>query len=196
MEPVENPSIEWYMGVSRERGATPRCPFASVDRCPRYYESLSLLGSAGSTKIPTNEDNRLKARWEKSDLWPKTGETSASIMGNGDRHTIFSNFCPEVSYDRFGFFASSLVDYADDIDRDFACRHLERIGEQAKSWKWKWQHLQPRHFTECPLYSPLVHAAPQQEPVAAEILTLKPGIWGMSVDIKTLGRRLVNWIKR
>jgi hypothetical protein len=26
-----------------------------------------------------------------------------------------------------------------------------------------------------------------------EILTLKPGIWGMSVDLKELGRRILNW---
>lgn len=27
----------------------------------------------------------------------------------------------------------------------------------------------------------------------AEILTLKPGIWGMSIDLKELGRRVLNW---
>ena len=31
-----------YTSESEERrGPTPRCPFATVDRCPRYYQSLS-----------------------------------------------------------------------------------------------------------------------------------------------------------
>ena len=35
-----NPSLEWYAGESVRRGLpTQRCPFASVHRCPRYYQS-------------------------------------------------------------------------------------------------------------------------------------------------------------
>ena len=134
MDPTQNPDIGWYLKVSHERSVTPRCPFASVERCPRYFESLSLLGRAGSTPVSPTEDDRLKSFWEKSDLWPKTGETSACIMGTTDRTTIFSNFCPEVAYDRFGCFATNLVDFADEIDRDFAYRRLKKVYAAPESW--------------------------------------------------------------
>jgi hypothetical protein len=54
------------------------------------------------------------------------------------------------------------------------------------------------HFTECPLYSPLTRGdglpieieAEKKADKAAEIVTLRPGIWGMNVDLKEAGRRL------
>jgi len=55
------PNREWYANLSRERGVAFRCPFATVESCPRYYQSLSLLGKAGSTKIPEAEDERLSS---------------------------------------------------------------------------------------------------------------------------------------
>jgi hypothetical protein len=60
-----NPDMDWYLRLSSARHVTPRCPFASVKRCPRYYQSLSLLGEAGNTKIPAEEDDLLKALWER-----------------------------------------------------------------------------------------------------------------------------------
>src|SRR5215831_16819014 len=95
-----NPDIDWYLRISAARHVTPRCPFASVERCPRYYQSLSLLGEAGSTKIPKDEDVRLNALWAQSDLWPSTDEGGTSVSGS-ERITSFHNFCPEVNYDRF-----------------------------------------------------------------------------------------------
>lgn len=201
MEPNQNPDIDWYLKVSGERSVTPRCPFASVNRCPRYYESLSLLGRAGSTPILPADDDRLKSRWEKSDIWPKTDETAVCIMGTGDRKTIFSNFCPEVAYDRFGLFATTLVDYADDIDRDLSYRRLKETNVPDKSWRWRWQHIKPIHFSECPLYSPLIHA-PQYSKDAEDkqLVTLKPTFMGMGVDINEVLRRywprLKKWFGR
>jgi len=154
--PVD-PDISWYLNISKERGVTPRCPFASIDRCPRCYESRSLLGSAGSTKIPPDEDERLKARWEKTDLWPKTAEESSYMTGNGERFNAFGNFCPEVAYERFKFFAANFSYHYDDIDRDFAHERLSRRHGKVAHWEWGWTHVTPMHFTECPLYSPLIH---------------------------------------
>jgi hypothetical protein len=49
---IINPNLEWYESVSEKKHLLPRCPFASVYRCPRYYQSISLLGEAGvSTRI-------------------------------------------------------------------------------------------------------------------------------------------------
>jgi hypothetical protein len=85
--------MDWYLTLSRQRGTTPRCPFASVERCPRYYDSLSLLGEV--QRIPADEDDRLKAIWEKSDLRPKTAEGATAVISFANRPSIFSNFCPQ-----------------------------------------------------------------------------------------------------
>ena len=154
-----DPDMDWCLSISRARHVTPRCPFASVERCPRYYQSLSLLGEAGSTKIPPDEDARLSALWEKSDLWPKTDEGATSIWGGGTRTSGFSNFCPEVTYDRFHLFATGLYRYADEIDSDLAHERLGREGARRANWRWAWAAITPMHFTECPLYSPLTRGS-------------------------------------
>lgn len=196
MEHVPNPDMDWYMGISRERGVTPRCPFASADRCPRYYESLSLLGRAGSTAIPVDEDNRLKSFWEKTDLWPKTGEEASAIAG-GERYTAFVNFCPEVSFERFGYFASSLVDFHDGMDRDLAHKHLVQLGVHANDWRWRWQDVRPMHFTECSRYSPLLRSSSATSPnTGKEVITLKPSFMGISLDINEALRRFWPPLKR
>jgi hypothetical protein len=41
---------------------------------------------------------------------------------------------------------------------------------------------------------PQAATPPAQKP--AELFTLKPSIWGMSVDLKELGRRGLNWLRR
>ena len=93
------PTLEWYKTTSRDGGGAPRCPFASVQRCPRFYESVSLLGEAGfTTAIPRETDDRLCAIWQQSDLWPTVREQAASIMGPADDPRHLMNFCPEVLY--------------------------------------------------------------------------------------------------
>lgn len=150
-----NPDLAWYTGISHDKGTRPRCPFASVHRCPRIYQSLSLLGGAGSTKIEPKEDQRLLRKWKKSDLWPSTDEQATSIMGKPGQPSIYSNFCPEVAYERFGLFAVSLARYADEIDVDTAHARLGEERASQNDWRWAWSSVAPMHYTECPLYSPL-----------------------------------------
>lgn len=151
------PHLDWYLEISKENGAPARCPFATVKSCPRYYQSLSLLGRAGSTSIPADEDERLLAYWKKSDLWPRTDEYATSVSGpEGDPH-IFSNFCPEVAYDRFGYFVSFLARYADEIDIGVAHTKLGKEGAQADDWRWYWASVSALHYIECPIYSVLSH---------------------------------------
>ena len=207
-----NPNMEWYLGISRAREVTPRCPFASVDRCPRYFQSVALLGDVGvNTKIAPEEDDRLQKRWEKSDLWPKAAEGSTSTSGDSTRTWGFSNFCPELSYDQFGFFASGLYRYTDEIDLGFAHKRLGREGVPGTDWRWSWGGVSPMHFSECPLYSPLSYSGglsgissgavqetctpPAHRESYPELLTLKPGIWGVSVDLKEAGRRLLRRLR-
>src|SRR5258708_4096871 len=64
------PDLKWYEEVTKRKGLKePRCPFASVEKCPRYYQSLSLLGAAGATAIDKAEDEKLQKKWERHHLW-------------------------------------------------------------------------------------------------------------------------------
>lgn len=147
------PNLDWYIGVSKKQGLSPRCPFASAYRCPRFYQSLSLLGRAGSTKIAQEEDNRLKQEWQKTDVWPITDEQATTIAGPMDEIKHFSRFCPEVIYDRFGFFATELHKFSDEIDMSVAHEKLRKEGALPDDWRWNWSHIEPMHYTECVLYS-------------------------------------------
>ena len=148
------PDLNWYLAISKKNNGSPRCPFATVESCPRFYQSLSLLGSAGSTSIDQAEDKRLLEKWKSSDLWPKTREQETSISGN---NKFFDQFCPEVAFERFGYFASYLGRYSDELDHDLAHKKLGEIGASSKDYRWAWSSVAPMHFTECPLYSVLLH---------------------------------------
>lgn len=171
------PAWEWYSQKSAELGLPPRCPFASVKRCPRYYESLSLLGLAGSTKIDQEEDERLKHFWERSDLWPPIREYRPAILGDSN----FSNFCPEIIYDRFGYFSSHLRDYGDEIDRDFAHRKLKNLNISGEHWRWRWGSIRAMHYSECSLYSPLREGGGFREGSGPQF---KLGFPGVSIQFK------------
>ena len=108
MDEIRDPGFDWYGAISQSRGVVSRCPFASVHRCPRYYASVSLMGTAGNTAIDPETDARLLETWRTSDLWPVTDEQATSIMGATGRPSHFMKFCPEVAYDNFGVFASSV----------------------------------------------------------------------------------------
>jgi hypothetical protein len=104
------PDFAWYSAESVRLGLkSPRCPFASVHACPRYYQSLSLLGGAGCTPIPKAEDDALKAGWKKHPLWPATGEQASATSGGSDGTNAYYQFCPEVAYDTFHLFATFLA---------------------------------------------------------------------------------------
>jgi hypothetical protein len=151
------PDLPWYTEISASKNLSPRCPFASVHRCPRYYESIWLLGEVGvATSIDADEDQRLLEKWKRSDLWPVTKEQAAQVMGPEGKPSHFSNFCPEVSFDRFGWFASHLSYYADEIDVDVAHRNLADEGATTHDWRWIWSLATPMHYADCRLYSPLL----------------------------------------
>lgn len=204
---IPTPDIDWYLNVSREQGVTPRCPFATVEACPRYFDSLAMLGQAGSTKIDPEEEKRLDALWAKSDLLPRTAEHDTSILGSDGNLKIFSNFCPEVIYEHFNLFASGLGDYADSIDREAAHERLARSDTSGSNWRWRWAWTKPMHFTECPLYSVLSHRRKTGDEGSAtgtgkgvgpstELVSLRPGIGGISVNLNEGFRRVRDWWRR
>ena len=146
------PTLDWYLHISKENNLSPRCPFASVHKCPRFYESLSLLDGAGSTKIEANDDKKLEAFCEKSKFWPVIAEQAVSIAGPPESPQ-FLNFCPEVSFKHFGYFASSLFPYGDEIDVGAAHAQLSMKSAPRNDWRWAWCGVSAMHYTHCQLYS-------------------------------------------
>ncbi len=151
------PDLNWYTEISATKNLPPRCPFASVHRCPRYYQSVSLLGEARvTTQIEASEDNKLLDQWRRSDLWPVVSEHATSVLGPSDDPRHFSRFCPEVSFDQFQWFASDLSRYSDEIDQDVEHHTLAAEGAPTHDCRWLWALVVPMHYADCPLYSPLL----------------------------------------
>jgi len=196
------PDLDWYTRLSHDKGVPPRCPFANVHRCPRYYSSLWLIGrKGGATQIAPEVDEALLRKWQKSDLWPVTLEQGPGAFGTGDRIS-FSNMCPETTYDRFGWFTSGLYPYADEVDQEAAHARLGRFGDDGEEWRWSWWMLHPMHYTECPLYSQLLHRANEvsSTPLDAvgkeRILDARPNFWGISLNLNALVARVVTRVAR
>jgi hypothetical protein len=76
------------------------------------------------------------------------------------------NFCPEVAFERFGWFANNLTRHADEIDSELTARSLSAAGAPKSDWRWTWSLVTPMHYTDCPLYSPLMARNPAaQDPM-------------------------------
>lgn len=181
--------MQWYIATSLARNVLPRCPFATADRCPRYYMSALIIGRSGrSTEMDGDENKRLFEKWKTTDLWPLFDEDTPSSSG-GQTMNLFKNMCPEVAYDRFGWFADHLIDYHDETDRE---RGWKRLAAQLAAkhnvekefinidthpdWRWGWESLSPLHYTECPLYSPLTSgiseiAGERKRPIGFNVIT-------------------------
>ena len=121
--PLIYPDLSWYSSQSERKGLPGRCPYTSIHRCPRYFESTALLSDAGiTTKISKELHDATLAKWRAHELAPATAEVETSISG-GKNPNCYSNFCPEVAYDTFKLFGSTLIRIGDDIDRQAACSH-------------------------------------------------------------------------
>ncbi len=189
---VTNPDIEWYRSISKKNGTTPRCPFAAVGKCPRYFQSISLLGQIGTnTPLDPKTDRRLKRLWERTDFWPKVAEHEASVWETDGKPKAYNHFCPEVVYDNFGYFADSLYEFEDEIDMDNAIRRLESIKADKSDWRRHHMSLNPIHFTECYLYSLLLSYKTQHE----DIFEIKPNYHGIGINLNALYRRLFKKVR-
>ncbi len=190
------------MSQSQLKGIQPRCPFASVHRCPRFYQSVWLLGEGGgASKIEPEEDKILLEKWSRSDLWPATREQEPSVSGSENNPSMFNRFCPEASFDRFGLFATNLYAYADSIDLETAHEMLGRQGTQGEDWRWHWTTIYPQHYAECPLYSLLLSDSKYAKTIKndtatkpPELLDVRPDLWGIRVDLNPLVRRFKEWL--
>ena len=168
---------DWYQGISASKGLSSHCPFASADRCPRYYQSLSLFSKTGGTSLPPEEDARLLEKWEKSELWPRIDEHATSVIHSGEKLISISNFCPETTFDRYSYFCSSLGAYADEMDSGYAQERLSKEGVSTNDPRWSWSHSCRVHFSECPLYSLLSHPVVESEEKTKEPDVTAPPWW-------------------
>lgn len=167
----------WYQGISESKGLSLRCPFATADRCPRYYQSLSLFSKTGGTSLSPEDDARLLKKWETSELWPRIDEHATSVSHSGEKLCSISNFCPEVTFDRYGYFCSSLGAYADEMDISYALERLSSEGVSTNDPRWYWAHSYREHFSECPLYSLLSHPIVESKKELREVDVAAPPWW-------------------
>lgn len=152
------PDLTWYKALSDQNGLLGRCPYAGILLCPRHFESAALLSDAGTTaRIPKKLYDAALAKWSGHDLAAATSETAPSISSRS-----YSNFCPEVAYDTFHLFAVTLILNGDDpVDRMITERLIEKDpASPGKDWRWMWSHIEPLHYSGCPLYSKLHQEKP------------------------------------
>jgi hypothetical protein len=187
-----NPDLEWYESKSKIQNVAKRCRFANIHNCPRYYGSLRMLGEEGEiTKINPEKIKELDAFWDKSGLLPPIAEYDTGIS-SGKLKSTYTNFCPEVMYDRFGLFVESLFPYIDDIDKEHAY-NLIRDEKIPDDWRGQWENVKPMHYLDCRNYTQLENRevflrqeALSQQSTNNEILSLKPSFYGITLDIKKL----------
>lgn len=192
------PDIDWCSTTSQSKDLALRCQFANVHKCPRYYQSYVLLGECSiTTSISPDKDKALQKKWENSDLWPVLAEQKTSIGGSPEKWSLFSNFCPEVSFDTFGFFASSLARFADEIDRDSAESWLIANGRaNTKDWRFIWASLTPMHYSKCSLYTLLSEKKSMQEVHFHGPITGQINVAGESVISPSLNLTLAEIVTR
>jgi hypothetical protein len=152
-----NATLEWYKSVSAQYNLTPRCPFANIYKCPKYFDSLYLLEGTGTTSINEQDIKELDKYWEGKKLKFGLKEEKPGISKSNDKFSCLTNFCPEVTFLRFGYFASHLSEFADEIDKDIRYTELEKRKIDKDDWRWYFQYFTPQHYTDCLEYSLLKH---------------------------------------
>lgn len=157
------PVFQWYAGESKRLGLPSlRCPFASLHGCPKYYESRALLGQAGNTPLAPALESELQAKWNGHPLSPNEMEQTPALTGSSERWTGYANFCPEVLFDRFGLFVTSLHGFQNETDQDSRHQALADQGAPDDDPRWDWSGFRAQHYSECPVYAPLSHEWPKQ----------------------------------
>ena len=154
MNYYENPDLEWYKKISAKNKVPPRCPYTMLYTCPIYFESIALLRNTGATELDKNEEEKLIKYWKDRELNPSLLEETPSVLHHKTKgFSSLNNFCPEVIYIRFGYFASFISNFEDKTDQ--AMRHfdLKKRDISLHSWAWNWSNLKAKHYTDCRLYS-------------------------------------------
>lgn len=191
------PDLDWYSKISSSLGLGTRCPFATVHRCPRYYQSASLLAREGITaSLNEEKDDDLLKKWEESDIWPVFREEFTSVSG-GEQPNLFDNFCPEVAFNTFHLFASVLIRFSDDLDLEARTRQLKsERAAHVKDWRWRWQYVEPLHFSHCPMFPLLSREKSVPEVNFSGLITGQVNVAGGAITSPVLYLSLAELEKR
>jgi hypothetical protein len=189
--------LSWYTTKSRERGVTPRCPFTSLSRCPRFFVSASLSKHAGAAGLSVEEEKKYEMQWRASEFWSEPPETGTSVSGGAGAKALV-RFCPEFVFGVFGVFAESLFPYADPEEKERTLKMFESpSGAVSPNWRFRWSNIEERHYTDCPYYSMLsvqVDHPPLRELEKEEDLVIaQPGAFGFSLNLKVMLTRICRW---
>lgn len=112
-----------------------------------------MLGHAGTiTSISSEKSAQLDALWEKSELSPVIAEEDTGITSSDGRLLSIENFCPEVSFKFFRYYARFLASYADEIDKEYGHRIAERENIE-NDWRFRWATVSACHYLECSIYT-------------------------------------------
>lgn len=151
--PITIPDYSWYRKKSLEADAPISCPYANVHKCHRYYASIYMLGEMKMiTSIQADEKEDLDIFWKKTNLLPVIEEDDTGIVKDGTKVASVSNFCPEVSFKYFKYYASYLARYADEIDEDCGVRIATREN-LSNNWRYEWAYVTACHFLDCGVFS-------------------------------------------
>ena len=154
MKYYENPDLGWYKKISAKNKLPPRCPYAMLKTCPIYFQSIALLRNAGATELDKNEEEKLTKYWKNRELKPSLLEETPSVLLHETKgFSSLNNFCPEVIYLRFGYFASHIASHEDETDQGISYFDLKKCDITPDSWAWNWSSLRAKHYTDCRLYS-------------------------------------------
>ena len=145
------PDIEWYRNKSIQMDSPNSCPYANHYKCPRFFDSIDMLGDAGIiTRINIKDKKDLDAFWERSGLSPIIAEDKTSIRNN---NKTFSNFCPEVSFKHLdGYYAKFLAKHSDDTDKENDYRKAEK-DKLSNDYRYEWEYVIACHFLDCSVYN-------------------------------------------
>ncbi len=156
MDYYENPDLEWYKKISAKNKVLPRCPYASVYKCPIYFRSRALLRRTNADELDKNEEEKIIKYWKNSELDLSLLEEEPTIY-YGDKRQIESvtNFCPEATFYIYGYFVSFISDSGDETDRAIRYNNLKKQNIKQDSWAWNWSGLRSKHYTDCRMYSVL-----------------------------------------
>jgi len=187
MQEVINPDIQWYENVSSSKSLSRRCPYATIKLCPKYFFSYSLCSQVGSmSKLSKKDDDEAMRLWGKTDYLPMIAENEPTVSGDDVKN--YRNYCPEVLYVLFGYFASSVHHFNDEIDQQIAERHLSKIKADRNDWRWIYSSILPLHYSECEHFSLLEKS--KQGSYSEDIIELKPNIYGIGINLKALFKKI------
>lgn len=147
------PDRDWYIQKSEEAGVPAKCPYAHHKKCPRNWETTSLLMQAGSIAGLSSEENEAAlALWKENMMLPELAEDMTSLNqpqygGVDGMHRA----CPEVVSTFSGYYADHFYKYVDDTDRAQGER-IKEMESLPNSWRSNWMYLHPVHYLDCEVY--------------------------------------------